>query len=71
MFKIAYLRRAEDLWQQEVKQSPEFMKVILQRCASQEEAISGTELSHNFRKFTLFILDTVSLINHHVSESKS
>lgn len=38
----------KNVWQQEVEERPELVKVILQRCAGQQEPVSGLKFSNNF-----------------------
>ena len=42
------------------------MKIVLERCSSNQEAVGGFNFSDNHGKFTLLVLDPVSLINDHV-----
>lgn len=43
------------------------MKIILEWRSGQQEAISGFELSQKFGKLGLFIFDSVSLVDDHVT----
>ena len=47
MLPFPYRGRVEDIRQEKVEQGPELMEVVLERGASQEEAIGRTELSDN------------------------
>lgn len=44
----SYLWWVEDIRQQEVKQSPQLVEVVLQWCTSQQQAVGCFEFSHNF-----------------------
>lgn len=42
------------------------MKIILKRCASQEEFALGVKLPHNLGKLTIFIFYFMSLVNNDI-----
>jgi hypothetical protein len=46
-YKQLYLRRREHIGQQEVKERPELMKVVLKRRAGDKQAVAALELAHN------------------------
>jgi hypothetical protein len=43
-----YIRGIEDIWEQEIQQSPQFMQVILERSSCEQETTGGLEFTHNF-----------------------
>lgn len=45
---IEIIRGGEDLWQQEVQETPELMKVILERRTCQQESVIRFKLSDSF-----------------------
>lgn len=45
-----YLRRVEDIRQEEVKESPQFMQVVLQWGSCQQQPVGGLELTHDLRE---------------------
>lgn len=62
--KKQHLWGVEDIGQQEVKQRPKLVKVVLERGSSQQQSICGLELSHNLwklREHTLLTRDSQSI----------
>lgn len=56
----------EDGRHEEVQKRPEFVEVVLERRTCDEETVLGVELSHDDGERALFVLDAVSLVDHHI-----
>ena len=67
---ILYLRVVENVWKKKVEKSPEFMEIILQRCSGNQQTVRGCKLANNFRELGFLILDTVGLVNNHVTPAE-
>ena len=52
--------------QQEVKQSPELVQVVLQRGSRQQQTVRRLNLTNYHGQFALFVLDSVGLVDDHV-----
>jgi glycerol-3-phosphate cytidylyltransferase-like family protein len=64
---LYYVRRIKHIRKQEVEEGPEFVQVVLQRRAGEQETVGRFELSDYFRQLGLLVLDPVRLVNHHVA----
>lgn len=58
--------RGEDLWQQEVQQTPQLMEVVLQWCTSQQQSVLWFQLPDSFRCLRIFIFNFMCFVNYNV-----
>ena len=66
----AYLGIVENVREEKIEKSPEFVEVVLERRTGDEQPIGRFEFAHNLRELRFLVLDAVSFVNHHVAPAK-